>query len=189
MSEDCFQLLGLPPRASLDEEVLQKAYLAATRDCHPDQTGSDGSQSADLNAALETLRSPVTRLKHLIEKHSQTSWRAIPLEPELMASFEKLGPLLQRSQAFSTRKKAASTALARALLSSEEMQLREALEALNESIEEQWQQLESSLSASDTRLQNADPTVWADLQAIQAKFAYLNKWRTQIREQLLNLML
>ncbi len=189
MAEDCFQLLGLPAQASLNEEALQNAYLQATRQAHPDQAGGDGDLSADLNAALETLRSPVTRLKHLIEKHSQTTWRAIPLEADLMALFEKLGPLLQRSQAFTTRKQAATTALAKALLSNEEMQLREALEALNEQIEEQWQQLETTLPRCDTRLQSADPGVWADLQALQAKFAYLTKWRAQIRERLLHLML
>lgn len=189
MAKDCFKLLGLPPRAWLDDEVLQTAYLQATRSAHPDQTGGDGDLSAELNAALETLRSPVTRLKHLIEKHSQTSWRAIPLEADLMALFEKLGPLLQRSSSFSARKQAATTALARALLSNEEMQLREALEALNEEIEQQWQQLEALLPPCDPRLQDTDPSVWSDLQAIQAKFAYLTKWRAQIREQLLKLML
>lgn len=189
MAKDYFKLLGLQPSAHLDEEALQNAYLQATRIAHPDQAGGDGDLSAELNAALETLRSPVTRLKHLIEKHSQTSWRAIPLEADLMALFEKLGPLLQRSSAFISRKQAATTALARALLSNEEMQLREALEALNEDIEQQWQQLEAHLPICDTRLQNADSGVWSDVQAIQAKFAYLTKWRTQIREQLLNLML
>jgi curved DNA-binding protein CbpA len=189
MAEDCFKLLGLPPRAYLDEEALQSAYLQATRSAHPDQTGGDGDLSAELNAAQETLRSPVTRLKHLIEKHSQTAWRAIPLEADLMSLFEKLGPLLQRSISFTTLKQAATTALARALLSNEEMQLREALEALNEDIEQQWRQLEAQLPIYDTLLQNADSGVWSDLQAIQAKFAYLTKWRTQIREQLLHLML
>ena len=186
---DCFELLGLPPRASLDEAELQTAYLAATKTAHPDQTTGDARLSADLNAALETLKSPVTRLKHLIDTRSSLGWRAIPLEAGLMSLFEKLGPLLQQSATFLSRKQAASSALAKALLASEEMILRESLESLNEAIEEEWQRLESALPSCDVRLAEGDATVWPELQAQQAKFAYLTKWRAQIRERLLGLML
>ncbi len=186
---DFFELLSLPPRAVLEDELLQQAYLNATRSAHPDQAGGDALLSANLNAALEALKSPVTRLKHLIDQHSQTAWRAIPLDDGLMGLFEKLGPLLQQSAAFLARKQAATSALAKALLSSEEMRLRESLESLNEDIEVQWQQLEAELPACDARIAEADASVWPDLQALQARFAYLAKWRAQIRERLLGLML
>lgn len=186
---DCFELLGLPPRAALDEAVLQTAYLAATKMAHPDQAGGDAKLSADLNAALETLKSPVTRLKHLVEMRSGLGWRAIPLEPGLMSLFEKLGPLLQQTSAFLARKQAATSALAKALLAPEEMRLREALESLNESIEEEWQRLEALLPECDERLAAGDEAAWKDVQAMLAKFAYLTKWRAQIRERLLGLML
>lgn len=186
---DYFQLLGLPPRASLDEAELQRAYFEATKAAHPDQAGGDEHRSADLNAALETLKSPVTRLKHLIDTRSGLGWRAIPLEAGLMSLFEKLGPLLQQTAAFLTRKQAATSALAKALLASEEMRLRESLEGLNEAIGEEWQRLESALPACDVRLAAGDDSVWTELQALQAKFAYLTKWRAQIRERLLGLML
>jgi curved DNA-binding protein CbpA len=186
---DFFELLSLPPCVVLDEDVLQRAYLNATRSAHPDQAGGDALLSAELNAALEALKSPVTRLKYLIEHHSKTPWRAVPLESGLMSLFERLGPLLQQTTAFLNRKQAATTALARALLSSEEMRLREALESLNDQIEEQWQQLEAELPGCDDRLKSGDLSVWTDLQALQAKFAYLTKWRAQIRERLLGLML
>ena len=186
---DFFELLSLPPRAVLDEDLLQQAYLKATRSAHPDQAGGDALLSTELNAALEVLKSPVTRLKHLIDRHSQTAWRAIPLDDRLMGLFEKLGPLLQQSSAFLSRKQAATSALGKALLSSEEMRLREALEALNEEIETQWQHLESCLPACDERIALSDAAVWPDLQALQARFAYLAKWRAQIRERLLGLML
>jgi len=186
---DFFALLSLPPCAALNEDQLQQAYLSATRLVHPDQTGGDSMLSSDLNAAQEALKSPVTRLKHLVEQHSQTAWRAVPLEPALMSLFEKLGPLLQLSAQFLARKQATTSALAKALLSSEEMRLRESLEGLNAEIEELWQKLESDLPACDQRIIQADPSVWPDLQALQAKFSYLTKWRSQIREKLLGLML
>lgn len=186
---DSFELLGLPARASLNEADLQCAYFEATKTAHPDQAGGDAQLSADLNAALETLKSPVTRLKHLIDTRSGLGWRAIPLEAGLMRLFEKLGPLLQQVTAFLARKQAATSALAKALLASEEMRLREDLEALNEAIEEEWQRLEAMLPDYDERLAADDDAVWPELQALQAKFAYLTKWRAQIREKLLGLML
>ena len=189
MSADAFALLGLQPRAALDEETLQAAYLVATRGAHPDQAGGDAQLSADLNAALQTLKSPVTRLKHLIEVHSDTPWRAVPLDATLMGIFEHLGPLLQASATLLKKKQTATSALARALLADEEMRLRESLEDLGLRISELWQQIEAQLGISDTRIAAADTSVWADLQGIQARLAYLSKWRTQIREVLLGLML
>ncbi|MEN3940646.1 J domain-containing protein [Prosthecobacter sp. SYSU 5D2] len=189
MSADAFSLLGLPPRAALDEETLQAAYLQATRLVHPDQTGGDTLQSAELNAAKEILKSPVTRLKHLIENHSDTPWRAVPLDAALMGLFEKLGPLLQASASFLKKKQSASTALAKALLANEEMRLRESLEDLGLRIEELWQQIEAQLDVYDSRIAESDASVWPELQGIQARLAYLSKWRSQIREVLLGLML
>ncbi len=189
MSADAFALLGLPPRAALEEDTLQAAYLDATRRAHPDQAGGDATLSAELNAAVETLKSPVTRLKHLIEKHSDTPWRAVPLDAALMSLFEKLGPLLQTSAVFLKKKQAATSALGRALLAGEEMKLRESLEALGLEIEAGWQPMLAQLGELDARLTAGDAGVWTELQGLQARLAYLSKWRAQIREVLLGLML
>ncbi|MBB5040002.1 hypothetical protein [Prosthecobacter dejongeii] len=189
MSADAFALLGLSPSAALNEELLQSAYLNATRSAHPDQYGGDATLSADLNAALETLKSPVTRLKHLIEQHSDTPWRAVPLDAALMSLFEKVGPLLQSVQVFLKKKQTATTALSKALLAGEEMRLREALEELGSQIENAWLQMESQLGPYDARIASGDEHVWPELQAVQARLAYLSKWRAQIREALLGLML
>lgn len=186
---DAFALLNLPPCAALDASLLQTAYLAASREAHPDQQGGDVELSAELNAALEILKSPVTRLKHLLEHHSNTPWRAVPLDSGLMRLFEKLGPLLQTAGAFLKKKQAAASALARALLASEEMRLRESLEDLGLQIDEAWQALEADLPGLDARLAAGDTATWAEVQSIQARLAYLSKWRSQIREALLGLML
>jgi curved DNA-binding protein CbpA len=184
-----FHLLGLPPRAALDEEHLQRAYLGATRTAHPDQANGDAALSAELNAAVEVLKSPVTRLRHLIETESETPWRAVSLDQTLMGLFDELAPLLQRGATFLNKKQSAASALTRALLASEEMRLREALESLNQQIEEQWNDLDQQLPLFDPRIEKDDSSVWSDLQAVQARFAYLSKWRAQIRELLLGLML
>lgn len=190
-SPDAFRLLNLPPRAALAEEELQAAWLGAARLAHPDQEGGDSETSAGLNAALEILKSPVTRLKHLLEHYSNTPWRAVPLDAGLMGLFEKLGPLLQQAGAFLKKKQAATSALARALLANEEMRLREALEELGLRLDEAWRAHEAALPMLDERLaQNPeDAAAWSELQAQQARLAYLAKWRAQVRETLLGLML
>lgn len=188
-SPDAFRLLNLPPRATLAEEELQAAWLGAARVAHPDQEGGNAETSAGLNAALETLKSPVTRLKHLLEHYSNTPWRAVPLDAGLMSLFEQLGPLLQQAGVFLKKKQAASSALARALLASEEMRLREALEELGLQLDEAWKTHEHALPALDERLALGDSSVWPELQGMQARLAYLAKWRAQVRESLLGLML
>lgn len=185
---DAFALLGLPPRAALDESVLQDAWREAARAAHPDQPGGDASRAAELNAALDTLKSPVSRLKHLLDRQA-VARRAVPLEAGLMNLFERLGPLLQRGQALLTKKQAAATALAKALLAREEMALREALETLGVEIAEAWSALEAGLPDLDARLAAGDSAAWTDLQACQARLAYLDKWRRQLRELLLALHL
>lgn len=186
---DAFTLLSLAPSAALDEETLQSAYLTATRQAHPDQAGGNTALSSELNAAFETLKSPVSRLKHLVEQHSNTPWRAVPLDTGLMSLFEKLGPLLQVSAVFLKKKQTATSALAKALLAGEEMRLRESLEELGMLIDEAWQQIDGQLKNYDDRIAAEDTCVWSDIQGTQARLAYLSKWRAQIREVLLGLML
>ncbi len=185
---DAFALLGLPPRAALDEAALQEAWRQAARSAHPDQPGGDAAHAAELNAALDTLKSPVSRLKHLLELH-QVPWRAVPLDAGLMQLFERLGPLLQRGTALLSQKQAAASALAKALLARQELQQREALEDLGTEIAEAWKALEDRLPELDSRLTAGDSQAWTDLQACQARLAYLDKWRRQLREQLLALTL
>lgn len=178
---DHFATLGLPRSAALDGDALQQAWHAKAREAPSDE----------VNQAFEILSHPERRLKHLVEllhEGEAAPWRAVSIDPKLMSVFEKLGPLLQETAAFLKRKQAASTALAKALLSSEEFALRERLEALGTAIGEHRQHLESSLPDLDARRVAGTPSVIAELQTAQAHFAYLAKWQTQIREALLGLM-
>lgn len=184
---NAFALLGLPRAAALDLEVLQRAWLEASRGAHPDQPGGDAALAAEINAAYETLQSPEKRLKHLLELH-ETPWRAVPIDEPMMALFGRVGARLQSVSTFLKRKEAATSTLAKALLAPEEMKLREQLEELGSGIDEQKTSLLTGLPAVDARLETGDPDAPRDLQALQARLAYLVKWQTQIREALLSLM-
>ncbi len=185
---DSFQLFSLPRQAALDESALRDAYGALSREAHPDHGGSEEAASA-LNLAWDTLRTPERRLKHLLELgagEAARAWRTVPLDAEMMDLFMKLGAALDGSGKFLTKKAAANSALARALLANEEMLWREKLEEIGYEIEGRRQTMESTLPEWDAR--TPDEAAWKDLAALQARFAYLAKWQTQIRERLLMLM-
>lgn len=187
---DCFDVLGLPKKAASLEEDLHRAYSARCKDVHPDHGGSDAA-AAELNAAYETLRSPERRLKHLLETtgpDEAKAWRTVPLDEELMAIFGGVGKALDSSGKFLERKAKAQSALAKALLANEEMTQREALERLGFEIEHHRVVMQAGLPALDELLASGDSGAWKQLAVAQAKFAYLGKWQTQVRERLLALM-
>ncbi len=179
---DAFAMLGLPRAAALDQELLRYAYAEKSRTAHPDHGGSD-KIAADTNAAFETLLSPDKRLKHLLDlaaPDGARQWRTVPLDNAMMNLFSGLGAALEASAKFQERKQQAQSALAKALLANEEMQHREALEQIGFEIEQRRNEMEQQLPALESE--------WTQLAVMQAKFAYLVKWQTQVRERLLVLM-
>src|SRR6478609_11021469 len=75
MSNDYFERLGLPRRFSLDADLLEREYLARSRELHPDyhRLGSSAEQaastelSAGLNEAYTTLKDPFKRAEYLLK--------------------------------------------------------------------------------------------------------------------------
>lgn len=186
---NCFDLLGLVPRASIDDELLEKAYLETAKTIHPDHSDADSDRTSALNAAVSVLRSPSRRLKHLMELNSDFQWRAIPLEPELMELFAGLSRELDAAAKVTEKRKLASSALSKALLSAEILKVRESLEDINLAISTRMDSYLKLLPTLDNRLALGDYTAWNTLQQIQAKLAYLEKWQSQIRDRLLQLII
>ena len=86
-----FDRLGLPGRFSVDAAELERAYLARSRELHPDrhQLASTAEQaaslelSAALNEAYQTLRDPFKRAEYLIAQAggpTAAETRDMPLE-------------------------------------------------------------------------------------------------------------
>ncbi len=187
---DHFAVLSLPRTAALDENVLHQAYMDKSRTAHPDHGGSE-AHAAEVNAAYESLRSPEKRLKHLLElarPDDAKTWRTVPLDEAMMGLFMELGKALETTTKFLERKNKATSALARALLTAEELQHRETLERIGFELEQRRGDMEARLPSLDEVLARNDAEVWKQLAAMQARFAYLAKWQTQIRERLLLLM-
>lgn len=187
---DAFATLGLPRRAALDEESFKRAYAARSRAAHPDHGGGE-DEAARVNAAHETLRSPEKRLKHLLDLAAPAdarAWRTVQLDDGMMSLFSVLGGALEASGKFLSRKRAAQSAIAKALLSNEEMGHREALERIALEIERRKQEIAGELPELDAGLEQGDVSAWHRLAATQARLAYLVKWQAQTRERLLELM-
>lgn len=189
---DAFQKLGLERRAALEEEVLKRAWLEKGRAAHPDQAGGDAVLSAEINAAYELLREPETRLKHLLESEypeESAVWATVPMEEGLMRVFMKLGPVLQRVEAFAKKKAAATSALAEALLTGEQMRLQEELEERMEELNGLREGLEAGLVEVDVfRAEGDAGRAMEAMRVLRAKFAYVGKWQRQTREALMKLV-
>lgn len=187
---DSFAVLGLPRMAALDEQTLQRAYTMHSRAAHPDH-GGDEAHAAQVNAAYETLRPSEKRLKHLLEiagPEEAKAWRTVPLDEAMMSLFSELGKAMDATAKFLERKNKAASAIAKALLTSEELQHRETLERIGFELEERKGDIETQLPALDAALARDDAGAWKQLAAMQARFAYLAKWQAQVRERLLALM-
>lgn len=187
---DHFEVLSLPHLAVLSEDDLHRAYADKSRIAHPDHGGSE-QHATEVNAAYEVLRSPETRLKHLLEllaPEQAKAWRTVPLDESMMQVFSQLGAALEKSGKFLEKKHKTRSALAKALLTNEEMRHRDNLETIGMALAEQRVAMEGGLPALDLELRSATDDTWRKLAAMQARFSYLGKWQTQIRERLLQLM-
>lgn len=78
---DYFTLLNLPQTYHLDQEKLDRHFLAVTRSVHPDFFGAASEQmrqlavklSAELNEAARVLGDPVLRASYMLEQASGPS--------------------------------------------------------------------------------------------------------------------
>jgi molecular chaperone HscB len=91
---DHFSRLGLEPRFDLDETALERAYVAAQRDLHPDrfvgrpvrERRLSAEQSMALNESFAVLRDPLARAEYLLELagHPMPSESATTSDPALL---------------------------------------------------------------------------------------------------------
>lgn len=189
MPPDSFAQLQLPRRPYLPEETVRDAFHRLAAEHHPDKTGGESVHFAELTTAFETLRNPVTRLKHLIDLEnlapSSASQPGVP--PDLVELFPVVAEARQQIAAALDKRRAAQNALARSLATVDSAEAHRSAKELN-------QKLEDLYSASLTGLRQIDaawpaPEARAALPVLHSRFAFLTKWRDQLRESLLQLQL
>jgi molecular chaperone HscB len=72
-----FELLSIPPAFKIDEGLLKKQFLKASRQFHPDffahasetEKAAAEQQSSAINQAYQVLKNPQTAMAHLLQLH------------------------------------------------------------------------------------------------------------------------
>lgn len=177
---DAFAELGVPRSTAVDESEVSRRFDELSRTRHPD-AGGEPAAFARLAEARRLLTSPALRLRHLLELTHPGTRLDGGLSPSLMDLFATLGPALQAAQELERRKTATTSALARALLASEEMQQRESLENAAATIADRLQAVTEAAARWDGSA--------TALAALAREAAFLEKWQAQVREVLTRLVL
>jgi hypothetical protein len=175
---DAFAEFGLPRSPCVDPDDLGRRFDNLTRERHPDAGGASDS-FARLGEARRILASPARRWRHLLEIEFPGTPVGGPLTGRLMDLFTEINAALAQSASVLARKSAASSAVARALISADEMRAREELERTTQKIETDLGGLESAAAQWDRRPES--------LAALAREAAFLEKWRDLTREALAKL--
>ena len=181
-------MLDEPRRPWLDPEALKEKFHALSAEHHPDVAKDSRIDFAQLNTAYQILRDPITRVRHLLElefPQALTEHRAIP--SDIADLFLRICQTQQAIQNFRTRENQATTPLARALLMSEKLNLREQLEAILVLLDEKQRSCLDELRNLDVGWGQETGTPATILSALHLKLAYLSKWLQQLRDCLFTL--
>ena len=182
MKTDAFALLGLPRRAVLSGGEVRSAFQQAAAAVHPDGAGDEEDRvqrTADfaaLNEAQATLTSLPQRLRHLLalEFPDAAAIRSgAVIDDATMELFSTVATAVQRAAAVQAQKQKAATALAKAMLSGEEMAARESLESATQQVEGARAALESELAEDERDAEK--------LRSCAARAGFLEKWQAQLR--------
>jgi len=171
----------------LDCEELKAKYHRLTARHHPDVAGASGD-FAEINRAYQTLADPAARLRHLIELESPGAVsRAQAVPEEIAGFFAAVAEASQGVDVFFNKHAAASSPLAKALLSTEQYVVQERIEEIIATLEAKQAALLGQLHEVDA-LWTADraaallvlPGLWQSL-------GYIGKWLGTLREALFRL--
>jgi curved DNA-binding protein CbpA len=187
---DPFAILGLPHQAWMDAEMARAAFQKRGAAIHPDAV-SDPQEKAqrvaafqELTEAFSILTSTPRRLKSLLESLGAPLDRAMPLGEELLAWFGKVQNGLQEADAFLAKKSAATSPLAKALLTNDALACEEKLSALATLLYTANANLENELKAMDA----AGEVALENLQKAAQQASFLEKWERQVQQRRLQLV-
>ncbi len=186
--QDSFAIFSEPRRPLLDEESLKAKFHALTTEHHPDVATEKSDAFSAINLAYETLRQPRTRLKHLLELEApELIARHLPAPESIGNLFPGMGERKLRLDAFLKKRATTSSALAKAMLMNEHLELQEDLEAWLGVLEAEKERWQGTLPALDAEWAEANGTgaptsVAARIAEVAQALAYLDKWSAQVRE-------
>lgn len=178
---NAFEIIGLEPALDLDLEVAESAWRERSRGAHPDSSTGDAAAAAEIHEAWNTIKTPASRLRHWLELNQIEIPRAGAISERMMGMFAEVGGVLNEVDAFIAKKKAATTALAKALLTEAEMNAQQTLQAMIAKLQSEQTILQSKFAEIDAA---KDFSAGLD---VLSQLGFLEKWSAQCRERFLTL--
>jgi curved DNA-binding protein CbpA len=179
---DHFATLGLPHSASMDGALVRERFHELSRAAHPDMVDGDEEAFAAINEAQRVLSSPAARLRHLLELEFGGAPQSTgSMSAELMDLFVQVGAALNQADPVITKRRAATSALARALLAGEEMAAQQVLAAAGGQIMSRRSTLEAGLGGIELGDREGLTAAWHEL-------SFLEKWQRQVQERMAGLI-
>ena len=181
--QDAFALFNLPRSPWLNAASLREDFHRQSASLHPD-AGGDAEHFAQLNAAYESLRTPASRLRHLLELEApELLAQSQEIPPALADRFMRVAAARQESATFLAKLAAAATPLARALLTREQL-------ATGRTLKSALSKVKSAEAIALVRLRDLE-RIWRDhlpeLASLHADFSYVEKWIALLRDAQLEL--
>ncbi len=186
---DHFAILGQPRRPWLEAETLKDAFHRRSATLHPDVPGTgDAARFAALNQAFNVLREPASRLRHLLALIAPGSLLASALPAELADLCMRFdASRLREARTLAARRDAASSPLARALITKDIAEVCAPYKAALAEGERLYAAVLAQLKTHDATWRDDDPEQIAALAALQPRFFYLTRLIANIRETLFTL--
>jgi len=187
---DLFAILGEERRPWLDAGDLKEKFHALTVLHHPDVSDPSGESGdfTEINRAYQTLCDPAARLRHLLELESPGApSRAQPVPGEIAAFFAPVAEASQGVEAFLKKQEAASSPLAKALLSTEQFEVQERLEGAIAALQAKQEDLLARLREADALWLADRPAALTILPDLWQSLGYIAKWLATLRESLFRL--
>lgn len=199
---DFFALLHEPRRPGLDASRLRDKFLALATECHPDRVhnasvtekATANRHYAELNAAVQCLTDPKTRLLHLLELERGSRPPEIQTIPPALADwFVDIAAICREADAFLLEREKVTSPLLK-------IQWFERAQAWIERLQEWQQNLGGLRGELDARLQVLDEgwpepgatpetkaACLARIEELYRFYGYFNRWQNQLQERIARL--
>ena len=199
---DYFNLLGVPRLPWLETDSLKSRFHSLSSAAHPDRVhGSSEAEKlaanqryAELNAAYTCLREPKDRLLHLIELELGSKPKDVQrIPPGTMDLFVEVGQICREVDSFLGEKAKATSPLLQVQFFKQGMDWIDRLNALQQRVNAQRDELTGELKAMNAPFAAPQPTSSPErraslplerLEQIYRVFSYVSRWTEQIGERL-----
>ena len=177
---DHFATLGIDRAVALEESVVRERFHELSRQLHPDTDGGDELAFAAINEAQRVLASPAARIRHLLElefgKQGDGAVASGKMSAALMDLFASVGGVISKADALISKRKAASSAVAKALLVGEEIEVQQSLMKAGGELMARRREVEGGLGEIGIRDRES-------LSGAAHELAFLEKWQRQVQER------